>query len=84
MLSSDPARGVRLVDVKAGLAEPSALPKSVTDNTTLVKEPEIKAALKSVDAPSANYVEAEGKVIDPAGRYPAPLPMMKTVGHGCA
>ena len=72
LLSSDPANGVALDDVRAGLAEHRALfEKSVADNTALATDPDIKAALESVDAPLATYVEAAGNVVDTAGRDPA-------------
>ncbi len=59
LLSSDPANGVALDDVRAALVEHRAIfEKSVAENTALVTDPDIKAALESVDAPLAIYVEA--------------------------
>jgi methyl-accepting chemotaxis protein len=82
IMSSDPANGLAISDVKADLADHAKqFQDSLDANRKLVTDPTAKAALAELDAPLATYISAAQAIVtqaatDPAGAR-AQLPAFK-------
>jgi methyl-accepting chemotaxis protein len=72
LLSSNPAAGIAIDDVKKGLGEHVAsFRESIAANKTLATDPTIQEALGKVEAPLLTYIDAATAIVDQATKHPA-------------
>ena len=71
LLSTNPASGVKLEDVKKDLAEHvENFQSSLADNDKLATDPAVKAALAAVKPPLEIYIASAQKIVAQAGTDP--------------
>ncbi|WP_299172801.1 methyl-accepting chemotaxis protein [uncultured Brevundimonas sp.] len=71
LLAADPSNGIEIDAVEADLAEHRAIfEESIAENGALATDPEIQAALATVEAPLKTYIAAAGRMVDLAKTDP--------------
>ncbi|WP_304165322.1 methyl-accepting chemotaxis protein [Phenylobacterium aquaticum] len=72
IMSSDPANGLSIADVKTDVAaHAKQFQDSLQANRSLITDPAAKAALAELDAPLATYISSAQAIVDQAAGDPA-------------